>query len=278
MDSIQGHVGFDVAPDGTVAVSVDQQPVATIGRADETDTDRTVPVYMADGKRWTVHSTVPRMLAEALENDAAPSPTAVSPFGVPVWPSGVVSDSGQLASADTGVSPMTFAPVAVTIQSEDSAYSLTAGPGWKSWTLADGEGSVASISATDGIAAGIDRQVPLPALMLAAAIVLGVAAESHGPTFMTAKRREGKAEQKFVKKYGSDIDAARATHHDPQYMQAWDQRSDLYSWIECLTCGDRASTFGDLGGSMTTSMFFGKALGQLKGPLLDESCPGHRKI
>jgi hypothetical protein len=61
-------------------------------------------------------------------------------------------------------------------------------------------------------------------------------------------------------------------------MQAWDQRSDLYSWIECLTCGDRASTFGDLGGSMTTSMFFGKALGQLKGPLLDESCPGHRKI
>ena len=278
MESIQGSLGFEVARDGTVEVSVDGAPLATIGRSDGTDTNRNIPIYMADGNRWMVSTTVPPMLAKALDGDSAPTPSPVSPFGVPVWPSKVESDAGSLASADAGVSPMTFSPVAVTIRSGDAEYSLSAGPSWRSWTLAQGEGALATIETDDGIAARVDHSVPTPVAVLAVAIALGVASGSHRASFMTARRREGKAQDKFLKKYAPDMDSARQAGHNVQYMSSWDQQNDLYSWTECLICGRGASTFGGLGGSMKSAIFFGKAMGDLKGPLLDEPCPGYRTI
>ena len=278
MDQVQGQVSFDLTQDGAFAMSVDGAPLATIGEPEASGGEDHLTVYLGDGERWMVKGIVPPMLAAALEAETAPSPTAVSPFGVPAWPSQVTKGSETLASAEIGVSPMTFAPVTGTIHSGDAAYTLTAGPSWRSWSLTEGEGILAAVDTTDGIGVRVHRPLPLPVLILTSAIVLGVVGETHRPTFMTAKRREGKAEDKFLKKYAGDIDAARTAGHDVQYMSAWDQRNDLYSWIECLTCGDRASTFGDLGGSMTTSLFYGKALGKLKGPLLEEPCLGQRKI
>ena len=278
MDSIQGALHFDTASDGTVELSVDQTPFATIGRSDGTDTRRNTPIYLTDGNRWIVDSIVPPLLAAALAADPPPATSAVSPFGIPLWPSKVESDSGKLAEAEAGVSSMTFSPVVATIRSGDAEYTLTAGPSWGSWTLTQGEGPLARIDAGEGITAHIDQSLPAPVVVLTAAIVLGVAADSNRPSFATARRREGKAREKFLKKYSSDIDAARAASHEVQYMAAWDQQNDLYSWIECLTCGRAASTFGDLGGSMKSAFFFGKAMGDLKGPMLDGPCPGHRTI
>ena len=278
MEPIRGSLSFAETRDGTVELLVDQKPFATIGRPDGTDTSHKTPIHMADGNRWIVDSVVPPLLAAALDSETPPSTSAVSPYGLPLWPSKVESDAGRLAEAESGVSPMTFAPVVTTIRSGDAEYVLTAGPSWMSWALSQGEGPLMRVNTADGIVASVDQSVPAPVVTLTAAIVLGVAADTNRPGFMTARRREGKAHEKFVKKYADDMDSARQGGHDVQYMSSWDQQNDLYSWAECLTCGRSASTFGDLGGSMKSAFFFGKAMGDLKGPLLDGPCPGQRTI
>ena len=277
MRQINGDLSFTFDAEGRIAISTDGDTVAAFGPPEAGSDDDHLTVYV-DTERWSIKGAVPALLASAVESNTAPSTTALTPLGLPEWPSRMAKDTDTLASAETGVSPITFAPAVSTIQSGDSTYTLTAGPRWKSWTLRhDGE-TAAVFDTSEGISARIDRPVPLPVIVLASATVIGVDSETQRPRFMTAKRREHKVEEKFVTKYAADFDAARQAGHDPQYMHAWDDRSDLYSWMECLTCGDAASTFANLGGSFVAGMGFGKALGKLKGPLLDEPCAGHRKI
>lgn len=277
MGLIQGTVSLDPAADG-IALSVDGSPVATFAEPEQAVEGDHLTVHLDGGERWTVRGSVPSLLAAALESDTAPSVTTLTPPLIPEWPSAIAADSGTLASAETGVSPMTYAPVTSTIQSGGAVYTLIAGPSWNSWTLGSGEGTLASLDTADAITAAVDRPVPLPVLVLSLATALGVAAETQRPGFLTAKRRERKVEEKFLKKYADTIAAAHQAGHEAQYMSAWDDGRNFQSWVECLTCGDRASTFEGMGGTFVSSMGFGKALGQLKGSMLDEPCPGRRKI